>query len=190
MLNFIKENSNFVVKMMINQFGLTVFGFMLAMAVGENNTLQLLTGLFAFGFYMFLLYSMTWTIGVKDIDRIANKRIPYIPLKGAYISVAANLINFIFAVGILIGFIITSASPSKSGLYGISLVIARFTQAMYLGINVNLPENIRFAMYFITPFPAIIACGLGYYLGVKEKRLLKYLGIDTSKNINKKNNNF
>lgn len=183
LINFIKDNSYTIVKCMLNQLGLTIFGFMLAMAVGQNTTLQLLTSIFAIVFYLFLQYSMMWTIGVKDKDKVSNSRIPYNPLKGAYISIFANLINFIFGFLMMIGQFF-----NYDNIYVISNYVNKFIQAMYLGISVNLPVETHSIFFTLTSLPAIITCGIAYYLGVKDKRILKFFGIDTTKS--KKNNNY
>lgn len=183
LINFLKDNSYNIVKCMLNQLGLTVFGLMLVMAIRENTPLQVAVGIFSMSFYLFLLYSMMWVIGAKDKDKVDNKRIPYIPLKGAYISIFANAINIILGICMFIGY--------YSGNYAfydtVHLINRLLVQGMYLGISTAVPTNLYPIMYLFTPLPAIITCGLAYYLGVKDKRILKFFGIDTTKS--KKNNN-
>jgi len=180
-VNFFKDNSYTIVKCMLNQLGLTIFGFMLAMAVGMNESLQLITSLFSIAFYLFLQYSMMWTIGFKDKEKVDNRRIPNQPLKGMYISVFANLINFVFGMCMVIGQYL-----HLEGLYAMSNFINKLIQAMYLGIFPSIAVEYHSVLFLLTPLPVIITCGLAYYLGVRDKRILKFFGIDTTKS--KKNN--
>ena len=61
-----------------------------------------------------------------------------------------------------------------SDLYGIPMVIATFTQAMYKAVHVTLFNNADW-FYLVMPLPTILACTLAYYLGVKGKRILFFL---------------
>ena len=178
MLNFLKENANTIVKMMVYQFGLTIFGFMLSMSVGQNEFLQLIASIFAIIFYLFLLYSMTWTVGSKDHEKVANKRAPYVPIKGIYMSLFANAVNFVIGILYFFAYIIEGES---GGLYSIIMPITKLIQAMYLGLSINILEDFHFVMYLFTPVPSVLICGLAYYLGVKEISILKLLGINTKK---------
>ena len=180
-VNFFKDNSYTIVKCMLNQLGLTIFGFMLAMAVGMNELLQLVTSLFSIAFYLFLQYSMMWTIGFKDKEKVDNKRIPHQPLKGAYISLFANIVNFVFGICMVIGQYLHFES-----LYVTSNFINKLIQAMYLGAVRSIAVEYHSILFLLTPLPVIFICGLAYYLGVKDKRILKFFGIDTTKS--KKNN--
>lgn len=182
-INFIKDNSYTIVKCMLNQIGITVFGLMLVMAINQNTPLQVVVGIFSMGFYLFLIYSTMWTIGTKEKDKVDNKRMPYIPLKGAYISLLANMINIILGLCMFISYY-----TEAYAFYDIVHLVNRLLlQGMYLGISTAIPTNYYPIMYLLTPLPAILTCGIAYYLGVKDKRILKFFGIDTTKS--KKNNN-
>ena len=72
MKNFFSEHSYSMVKMFLNQFAISIFGTMLALAAssGKNDTLLLLSSIFSIFFYMFLLYTMTWELGAKEKIRV------------------------------------------------------------------------------------------------------------------------
>ena len=77
---FWKTNSDTVIKMLVHQFGLTVFGFLLnsAASVSGNDALVIGLGVFSAVFYLFLLYVVAWEVGAKDkirIDAGRQKRI-------------------------------------------------------------------------------------------------------------------
>jgi hypothetical protein len=98
MLEIIKKNSSFIFKMIVNQIALTVFGLVLSVATYQNKPLHVFTGIFAIGFYLVLLYTMSWEAGIADKVRVDAKRIPYQPYKFAIISLAANSLNTLLAL--------------------------------------------------------------------------------------------
>ena len=175
MKNFLKDNGYIIFKMMVNQLGMTMFGLMLSLATAQNDTLFLITSIFSVLFYMFLLYTMTWEDGFKEKVRIDSKRVKYSPLKGLWMSLCANIINFILAAVILIGYLCVTDMAAKSpewayNMYGVGKYIATVVEAMYAGlIGIYMPNNPL--AYLLIIFPAVAVCTLGYYLGVKEVKL-------------------
>jgi len=178
LFNFLKEHSYTIVKMIINQIGMTVFGLMLAMATASNSTLLLLTSIFSIVFYLCLLYMQCWDCGAKDKIRVDGGRLRYFPYKGILMSLSANVINIILGLLAVIGWIFTTdfaqGIPAWSAnLYGVCSTIAKFIQAMYLGvIRLFMPET-PFALIIII-IPSLFASGLGYFLGLKERRLFGF----------------
>jgi len=177
-INFFKEHSYTIVKMIINQIGMTVFGLMLAMATASNETLLLITSLFSVGFYMCLLYMQSWDCGAKDKIRVDGGRLKYFPYKGIFISLCANIVNIILALLAVIGYLFTTDMANgipewSANLYGVCSTIAKFIQAMYLGITRLLLPDTPFVLLLII-VPALFASGLGYFMGLKEKRLFGF----------------
>ena len=68
MKNFFEKYSYSTIKMFVNQFAISIFGAVLAMAAtaAGNNILTIVVSSFAILFYLFLIYTMTWEIGAKD----------------------------------------------------------------------------------------------------------------------------
>jgi len=178
LFNFLKEHSYTIVKMLINQIGMTVFGLMLAMATASNSTLLLITSVFSIGFYLCLLYMQCWDCGAKDKIRVDGGRLRYFPYKGILMSLSANVINIILGLLAVIGWIFTTdfaqGIPAWSAnLYGVCSTIAKFIQAMYLGvIRLYMPET-PFSLILII-LPSLFASGLGYFMGLKERRLFGF----------------
>ena len=194
MFKFIKENSYLIFKMMVNQLGMMMFGMVLAMATTNNDTLLLITSVFAVLFYMALLYMMTWEYGSKERGRGDHGRMKYMPLKGLYMSLCANAVNILLAVTLLIGYFniadkaalrnaaVEVVKPEWAfNMYMISRMFAMFIQAMYMGlISLYAPYNpVAFILILL---PALLASAAGYYLGVKDIRLLGFLGIKQKPN--------
>ncbi len=190
MLHFIKENLSTVTKMIVNQFGMMIFGLVMHMATAQNDTLFLIAALFSVCFYLFLEYSVAWEIGARDKIKLDSGRIRYTPYKGACISMVANFINFILGVLIVISYF--SLTPESRvlhvaqgpdwavNMYGIASSIARFIESMYIGIiQTYSPYNP--IIFILIVFPAIIISGLGYFVAIKGKSILGMLGISRKK---------
>jgi hypothetical protein len=186
MIKFIKDNSYLIFKMMVNQLGMMMFGMVLAMATTNNDTLLLFTSVFAVLFYMTLLYMMSWEYGSKEKVRVEHDRLEYMPLKGFYMSLCANIVNILLAITLFIGYFnvtsMTAMQPEWAfNLYMVSRMFAMFIQAMYMGmISLYAPYNpIAFILILL---PAFISSAAGYYLGVKDIKLLGLIGIRQNKN--------
>lgn len=175
---FFKDNSYSIFKMFVNQLGMTIFGLTLSISTSQFPTLFLLSSIFGVCFYMVLLYCMTWDIGYEEKIRIDAKRLKFMPAKGFFLSLAANAVNFILGILILVGFYSATsfnngapASPEWAvNLFGICRPIASFLQAMYGGI-VDIVFNLSPWAYIIIPLPAILTCTVAYIAGVKGFRI-------------------
>lgn len=173
MLNFFKENSYTIFKMFVNQIGMTIFGITLSMATMQNNTLLLLSSVFSMLFYLVLLYTMTWDIGYEEKLRIEGGRLRYLPLKGLYMSLFANIPNFILGILMLIGFLAggtVEGGPTWAiNMIGTCKAITVFLEGMYNGIVTVVFDNAPWATLLII-LPALLTCTLAYIAGVKGFR--------------------
>lgn len=190
MIKFIKDNSYLIFKMMVNQLGMMMFGMVLAMATSNNDPLLLATSIFSVLFYMTLLYMMCWEYGSKEKVRVDHGRLPLVPLKGFYMSLCANVVNMLLAVTLFIGYFnVTDMGAFQPewafNLYMISRMFAMFIQAMYMGlISLYSPNNP--IVFILILFPAFISSAAGYYLGVKDIRLLRLFGVKKTKSDDEK----
>lgn len=172
MKNLFRDHSYDMVKMFLNQFAIAIFGFSLALAAGkaENATLRNVTSVCAILFYLFLLYTMTWEIGFKDRNAVLHGTKPMRPFKGALISFFANLPNLILAILVTLGYWIPTSFFGNVG--GVCKSIALFLEGMYTGVLANTVGGVAmhnlWFMYFVILLPAILTCGLSYFLGLKD----------------------
>ena len=184
-MRFLKENSYDVIRLYINQIGITIFSLVLYFSVTslsenpDNASLyakvKLGISVFAIIFYFALLYTASWDWGANDKIRIESGKITKRIGKGALIATIAQLPNFILAGGCVISELII-----KNGEGVISQIfrpIYLLTNGMYIGLiqiifsssaNVYLFESIG---YFVTPFLAIAATHIGYIFGVKNIKI-------------------
>ncbi len=176
---FLKDNSYSIFKMFVNQIGMTIFGITLSLATHQNDTLLLMTSVFGACFYMVLLYTMTWDIGYEEKIRIEGKRLKYVPLKGLYMSLIANAVNFILAVMVLVGYYASTsfvngapASPEWAmNVYGLGRAVAAIIEGMYGGIISVALDSSPWA-YLIIILPSLLVCTVAYIAGVKGFRIL------------------
>lgn len=178
MFRFLKENSYLIFKLMLNQIAMTVFGLVLTVATNQNDMLCMLTSLFSIAFYMFLLASMLWEEGAKDKIRSDAGRLHPQPLRGLFLAIPANIINFILGVLVVIGFFCSSHYINEAGklvvesplwaanMYGISRAIAWFIQAMYAGL-VQYYSPFNPVAYILIVLPALVVCWAAYYAGLR-----------------------
>ena len=110
MLHFIKENRSVIVKMFVNQVGMIFFGFVLSMATNQNDSLFLAASIFSVLFYMFLEYTVAWDLGAHDKIKLDGGRIDYMPCKGIFTSLCANILNLLSGVLTVIGYFCLSAA--------------------------------------------------------------------------------
>lgn len=185
--SFLSKNSDIIMKMLIHQFGLTVFGFLLnsAASVSDSDTLVIAFGVFSAVFYLFLLYVVAWEVGAKDKIRIDAGRQKRDIFKGAKMNLVANIPNLLVATLALVGYLCIDKSivelDAKSGielfttpawavnLRGISQVIGSFLNGMYLGIGQYFDVISSIWFLYAVCLPSIVVCGFGYYFGTHEK---------------------
>ena len=128
-MRFIKENLHDIVKLFINQLGVTIFSFFLYTAVGMIEDDSVKTGaniavsILSILFYAFLLYTVAWDWGAKDKIRIDGGRLKEFKYKGALISLHANVINFVIAAAAFVTVLIFMLNYSELSLFDSSLAI-------------------------------------------------------------------
>ncbi len=125
-MRFIKENSSDIVKLFINQIGVTIFAFFLYTAVGGSTMkigLNIAISIVSIFFFCFLLYTVSWEWGAKDKIRIDGGRLEEFKYKGALISLCANVINFIIALVAFASVLIFMISQPTNWLFDSSLAI-------------------------------------------------------------------
>lgn len=181
MKEFFKKNSDLIIKMIVHQIGLTVFGFLLYSCanVSGNQTLVIGFSVFSAAFYLFLIYILFWEKGAKDKVRIDSGRLEMDKFKGVKVCLASNIHNILLATLSLIGYLCIDRTVTLDGkftspewaanLYLISHIIGVYLNSMYTGIGDYFNITVNPAFLFIIIIPGIIVCGLGYYLGTKEK---------------------
>lgn len=130
-MRFIKENLHDIVKLFINQLGITIFSFFLYTAfdvgIKDNDSAKSATyigvSVVSILFFCFLLYTVAWDWGAKDKIRIDGGRLKEFKYKGALLSLYANVINFIIAAVAFVTVLVFMITYSEASLFDASLEI-------------------------------------------------------------------
>lgn len=98
MFKFIKNNSYDIFKMFLNQIGIALLALVMTIATHQNNQLFLIVSILCIIFYLWLLYTMTYEIGIHDKPKIDGGRAKLEPLRGLWLSLCANSVNIICGI--------------------------------------------------------------------------------------------
>ncbi len=185
-MKHIKSNSYEIVRLVINQVGISIFALVLYISMniaGESSeelvfSLNLIASVFSILFYWALLYSVVWEIGAKDRIKIDSGKNEKFPLKGALLSLVANVVNLVFAAVIIVGELVRvfAGSDAMNGIVALLIVAVRFTSAMFLrtvnavclpfGGEINiLAQGVAYLIFFIL---TVGVCQLAYTLGMNN----------------------
>lgn len=178
MKGFLKNHSYDMVTMLLNQLVLSMFGFSLVLAAMkiDNDALRNVTSIFSILFYLLLLYMKAWDIGFRDKASVEQGKKKDTPYLGALISLCANAINYIFALFVMLRALLPNVAFISS-IGDVCQAISVFINGMYSGLLANqvggVALNTYWFVFFLTPIPAILICGLAYYFGLHD---VKYTG--------------
>ena len=181
MKQFFSENSYYIVRCLINQIVMALFGVMVAFATLNNEVILLIGGILAAGLYLVLFYFMFWEVGGKDrIAEDAGRRTPT-PLRAVLVSLIANVPNLIIAALLVVSGTNGQANESWGNTYAVCTVLARGLQGMYLGIISFTEHKLDLVLpaytFLLTTIPAVFSCWLGYFLGHRNFRIAGLFGI-------------
>lgn len=191
-MRFFKENSDSIIKLLINQVGVAIFAFFLYTAAsvitdGSNASLGIKIGISVFSvlFYFVLIYNIAWEIGAKDKIRIDAKRMENKPLKGLGLGLFANLTNYI-VIGISLILFVVHLCGGPDAFYKIFTflnAIFRIFVSMYLGIiqgicspfanDLNLYYLWQTILFFVFSIISALFIFGSYLIGLKDFRIFK-----------------
>ncbi len=194
-MKFVKENSYDIVRLFINQIGITIFSLVLYTSVSTfdksiSAPLKTLVSVFSTIFYLSLIYNVTWEYGSKDKIRIDAGKVTGSKYRGLFLGLCANAINFILGILCIIsnGLFIATGADWLNTAFFVFNIIERFLESMYLGmvqgIFSALPDtsSVTFLLesvgFTIFPLLSVLVAHLGYMLGYNDKRIFS---------VNKKN---
>ena len=167
---FFERYSYESVRLALNQFAISMFGFALAMTAvkAKSDALLLWNSIASIVFYLVLTYSTAHKTGSQDRLSIEYGKIPFNPLRGLCVSLVANSINLLLAVLITIGSL--CRVPTLEDIPG---AIALLIQGMYQGILAVIhigeqPLNDMWWAYFVITIPAMLVATVGYIAGAKD----------------------
>ena len=141
-MTFIKRNIHDILRLYINQIGITIFALMLYTACGATEDIRLfcqlrtIVSVFSICFYLVLIYYVSWENGAKDKIRVDGGRMEPTPYRGLLCSLLANIPNFILSFTSLVILIIHMSSPTDTSLnlLLIFVMIMLGHASMYMGL--------------------------------------------------------
>ncbi len=176
MFSFYKNNSDSIVKLFVNQLGMTIFGHLLFAATFKTD-LKIATGLLSALFYLYLVYCTGWEIGAKDKIKVDGGRMDRCDYKGMLLGVAANSLYIILSF-INIFFYFLSFWEWASGISATAYTVSTLLNGMYASFFTLFEAHIhKFIVLAAFVLPAIAVSGLSYYAGSKNFRILVFLGL-------------
>lgn len=188
MIDFLKKNSYLIVRLILNQIGMTIFGLMTSMAAaavdnslaggGEvQRTCMIWVSVFAILFYMYINYMAMKEEGQKDKIRLDAGRAEYTPLRGLGIGIWGSAVNLILGIIIVVLSVVTSVIPDAidavGGILGGSKLLESVILAMYWGLMLGLSgvqtiAEVPSFWFIIIPLPTVAIAALGYYFGLSN----------------------
>ncbi len=193
MLGFLKNNSYLIVRLMLNQIGMTIFGLMTSMTAaaidnslaggGEvRRTCMIWVSVFSIIFYMYINYMAMKEEGQKDKIRLDAGRAEYTPYRGLFIGLWGSALNIILAFIIVTLSVVTAllAEPvdAVGGILGGAKLIESVILAMYWGIMLGLSgvqtiAEIPAFWFVLITIPTFVVAGLAYYAGLHDVSIFR-----------------
>lgn len=185
MKEFWSENSKIISKLLLNQFGATFLGLMVVAAAsaaqGQKAWLMLFASCFAAFFYLFLVYAVVWERGGHDRIKVDGGRAVPKPWSGLWISLVANIPNFILAAVVLISDPFKASFEWAGNMNVIGRALCLLWEGMYAGIvSYFSPNNPLIHLLYI--IPGILVGTFGYLLGLNNMRLLSVFELKPPQN--------
>ena len=189
-MKLLKENSYEIVRLFINQVGITIFSLVLytgldfGMGKDSSHTVRIWLSVFATVFYLILLYNAGWEYGSKDKIKIDAGKMGAVRGKGVIMAIVANSLNFLFAIIGVVSMAIYFATEAAwlYTVFSVANLFLRFFCAMYLGIiqgifsylpaNSNMDYFLETVGFGVMPLLAIAATQIGYLFGSKDIRIV------------------
>ncbi len=186
-MRFLKENSYDILRLYINQIGITIFSLVLYTSISSLDSslslkLKIAISIFSMLFFFALLYTVSWDWGANDKIRIDAGRVKKRAYKGALMALMANAINFVLAATCVIcdSLVYFKGIDSANAVSQIANLILRLTNAMYLGLIQGIFVSFKAADFYIllqslaflaAPLLAILVTHIGYTFGLKNIKI-------------------
>lgn len=192
MKSFYLNNMKLIHKFLLNQFAISLFGFMVIIALSAmSESAMIIATVCSALFFAVLLYDSAWDEGIHDRSKITNGRLEERPFHGASVALFSYIPTMIFVLPtvVLTLFSAFGINVVDSALTVLSTVSLFLCNGMYLGFSYILAEifpNMYQLFFLAYLLPGIFAYGLGYYLGIKDVQIKTMFGMKPTTNASKK----
>lgn len=186
MFKLLSENSRSVKRLIAAQICMSIFSIMVILATSQWETINFLVSVLCVCFYLFFIYIFLWEAGARAAIR-KDKPDKTTGFKtSAVIMLSANLLNLACAVVYTVCKFIYIASPDAMSAVetgGLAWLIVKYTQAMYLGIEIvifKVQEGVYLLAnplyFFLITVPPIVTGIFAYMMGLAEFSFLEKIG--------------
>ena len=164
---FFKKYGYIMVKLFLNQFAISLFGMALAFACSRagNDSLLIVSSIFAVIFCLFLQYAVMWEVGAKDGITATARHTSRGLWRGFAIGACGNALNILMALLVLTKVFTGGDNPVSA----VAQFIAMMLQGMYQGILSQTVGGVQLHnyawMFFLIVLPSVLICGFSYILG-------------------------
>lgn len=172
MKRFFSRYSYDSMRMFLDQFAISLFGFSLALAAdkAQSESFLWVVSIASILFYLFLITDVARRIGDRDRVSVEIGKQKFSPICGFLISLLANSINLIMAFVIMLLTFLPETNPALAEL------ITSLLNGMYFGVYrlVSVGDTDLLGLwwsYFLLPLPALLVSTVGYIAGVKDWHL-------------------
>lgn len=205
MYKFYLNNMRLVHKFLLNQFAISLFGFMVIITMSSfdtegSNKVELIATIIAAAFFLYLIFDNAWDAGAHDRNKITNGRMIFQPFYGAKVALTAYIPTFVFtALGLIAGILNAFGVKFLDSVGFVCNTIAMFVgHGMYLGFSGLFADAFRETAYYslmhplfliALSIPGIVIYFLGYYLGAKDFQIKTIFGAKPTNDAPKMKNN-
>ncbi len=184
MIVFFKEHADFIKRLILTQFCISIFALSIGFAssIPDIEELYFFSSLLSFVFYMWMVYNAAWESGAKDSSRVMSGRFKPTKWHGFKLQAAAY-----FPMAVIFGLMLV-CSILGSELIGIELfanaclvlnmivslvyhIYHGIMQTVLLALGTNFASFLAPIFYFITFIPGCFLAMLGYNLGVNGRTM-------------------
>ena len=191
-MKFFKNNSYDIIKLYINQVGITIFAMIMYTAGGMINTsadsgipISIRWGISIFStlFYFTLIYMAAWDLGAKDNIRYEGGKIARDGIKGLKLSLFANSINFFLCAIVIVSATIYCFTEAQwaGSIFGVFDMLLRFSASMYIGIiqavfssftaSTTVLHLLQGCAFLVMALVSVLITHWGYRFGLSERRI-------------------
>lgn len=187
--NFYLDNMKLIHKFLLFQLAMALFGFTVILSSSAfGNTAAVIATVAATLFFTALLYDAAWEEGERDRNRILNGRLKKRPLHGAKVALFSYIPTMFFVAIDAVLTVVMLCGASLPKFFELVLTVSNaillfLAFGMYLGFSYVLADFVprAYTLFFVLyAIPAVLAYGLGYYLGTQDKQIKTLFGMKPS----------
>ena len=177
-MNFFKENSSMITRLIITHIGMAAFGAVMFLSTNQKGDgMMLAASIFSAIFYAIIVYCTMWEYGSKDKPAIDAGRMQCKSSRGFLVSLTAEAIAMLLVVLFLVCSFMKETSTIAAEIYGSCYIILTLLDSCFTGIVIFLRHKMDSAVlialvYLLGSVAISIASMLGYLAGTKDIRII------------------